>query len=128
MKRWFFSLHALGRQLGTVWAAVRHPRTPVPAKVLLIVAFLYAVSPLDLVPDWVPGLGWLDDLVIVPLLYALAWRLIPADVAAELRARKADTERHVRRFGLVGLAALLLTGGITITFLASALQALVRLV
>jgi len=41
---------------------------------------------------------------------------------------EADTERHVRRFGLVGLAALLLTGGITITFLASALQALVRLV
>ena len=63
-----------------------HPRTPKLAKLLIRLAVGYAVSPLDLVPDFVPGIGHLDDELIVPLLVFLALKLIPEDVVAECRA------------------------------------------
>jgi uncharacterized membrane protein YkvA (DUF1232 family) len=64
----------------------RHPRTPRIAKFLIGAAVAYAVSPIDLIPDFVPVLGHLDDLIIVPFLVFVALKLIPADVIAECRA------------------------------------------
>jgi len=51
-----------------LWFCARHPRTPFVAKVLAAVLVAYALSPIDLIPDFIPFAGWLDDLVIVPLL------------------------------------------------------------
>jgi len=62
-----------------------HPRTPRVSKVLLGVAIAYAMSPIDLIPDFIPIVGHLDDLVILPLLIWIAVRSIPKDVLMECR-------------------------------------------
>ena len=68
----------------------RNPRTPRVSKVLLGVAIAYAVSPIDLIPDFIPVIGYLDDLIILPLLILIAIRLIPRSVIMECRQTKED--------------------------------------
>jgi len=70
-----------------LYLAARHPDTPWYAKVLAGATAAYAFSPIDLIPDFIPVLGYLDDLVIVPLGIFVSIRLIPADVMSECRAR-----------------------------------------
>lgn len=64
---------------------IGHPKTPKASKVLLGAAIAYFLSPVDVIPDFVPVLGQLDDVLIVPGLIWLALRLVPSDVAAECR-------------------------------------------
>lgn len=66
---------------------VAHPRTPWAARLLLGAAAGYAVSPIDLIPDFIPVVGYLDDLLVVPLLVWAAMKLVPADVVTECRGR-----------------------------------------
>lgn len=75
------------REVAAIVLAARHPRTPWYAKLLLAIIVSYALSPIDLIPDFIPVLGYLDDLVIVPAGIALAVRLIPPDVLDECRLR-----------------------------------------
>src|SRR5579871_4817192 len=100
MNRWWLRASGLWRQAAMVIAAVRHPRTPFVAKLLFVLALLYAADPFDLIPDLIPGLGWLDDLLIVPLLFSAAWRFVPQEVANDLRTRGRTAGRGVRRAGL----------------------------
>ncbi len=67
---------------------LNHPRTPRVSKVLLGVAIAYAISPVDLIPDFIPVIGHLDDLVILPLLIWIAVKLIPKSVIIECRQTK----------------------------------------
>ncbi len=80
------------RDTYALYLAVRDPRTPWYAKVVAVCVVAYAFSPIDLIPDFIPVLGYLDDVIIVPLGIMLALRLIPAEVMAECRAR-ADANR-----------------------------------
>jgi uncharacterized membrane protein YkvA (DUF1232 family) len=71
----------------TLWFAVKHSRTPWYAKTLGVLVVAYAWSPIDLIPDFIPVLGYLDDLILLPLLIKLAVCLLPADVLQASRAQ-----------------------------------------
>ena len=85
-----------------IYLATKDPRTPWYAKVIVFLTVAYAFSPIDLIPDFVPILGYVDDLIIVPAGIALAIRLIPAEVLVEARIHAADVsvERSVEYVGL----------------------------
>jgi uncharacterized membrane protein YkvA (DUF1232 family) len=84
-------------ELAVYRRVLRHPRTPIVAKALLGTALAYALLPFDLIPDFIPVLGQLDDLVIVPLLVGTSLKLIPRDVIVECRAAAAAAQSG--RFG-----------------------------
>jgi uncharacterized membrane protein YkvA (DUF1232 family) len=70
-----------------LYLAARHPGTPWYAKLFVAAVAAYALSPIDLIPDFVPVLGYLDDLIVIPLGIALAVKMVPASVLSECRAR-----------------------------------------
>jgi len=70
---------------------LRDPRTPRLARILLGCGVAYALSPVDLVPDFIPVLGHLDDVVVVPLLFVLGLSLVPAEVIREHRETVGNT-------------------------------------
>jgi uncharacterized membrane protein YkvA (DUF1232 family) len=88
---WLTTLRQRARQLkAETWAlalAVRDPRTPWYAKLLVASIVAYACSPIDLIPDFIPVLGYLDDLILLPLGIAWALQLIPPAVLVECRVR-----------------------------------------
>lgn len=73
-----------------LWFARRHPDTPLLAKVICVLAVLYALSPIDLVPDFVPILGYVDDVLLLPAMIWLAVRLLPPHVVALCRVQADD--------------------------------------
>jgi uncharacterized membrane protein YkvA (DUF1232 family) len=75
------------KELLLAWAVLRDPRTPGAAKLTTVLAILYVISPVDLVSDFIPVLGWLDDGLIAYVLLQLAFRFLPPDLLAALRAR-----------------------------------------
>ena len=103
MKAW---ARILKRDIATLWLAARHPDLPWYAKTIAAATVAYALSPIDLIPDFVPILGYLDDLIIVPAGILLAVRLIPGSTLAELRRQAEATGRlPVSQAGLVAIAA-----------------------
>ena len=74
-----------GRELKVYRLVLRDPRTPRAARLLLGLAVAYAALPFDLIPDFIPVIGHLDDIIIVPLLVILALRMIPKEVVEEHR-------------------------------------------
>jgi uncharacterized membrane protein YkvA (DUF1232 family) len=70
-----------------LYLVARDPRVPWHARLFVAAVVAYAFSPIDLIPDFVPVLGYLDDLILVPLGIVLALRMVPPDVLAECRAR-----------------------------------------
>lgn len=89
----------LKRDVIALWLAARDRRTPAIAKLVAALVAAYALSPIDLIPDFVPVLGLLDDLLLVPLGIALAVRLIPPALMAAFRARALDASRPRSRVG-----------------------------
>jgi uncharacterized membrane protein YkvA (DUF1232 family) len=85
--------------------AYRDPRVPWYAKVFAALVVAYAFSPMDLIPDFVPVLGYLDDLLLVPLGIALAFKMIPPAVVAEsrLKAQEALSEQRPRNWIAAGI-------------------------
>lgn len=128
-----FSLKVLARQLKqhslTVYFVARDPRTPLFVKVLALLVAAYALSPIDLIPDFIPVLGYLDDIVLIPLGLALVVRLTPRTVleSAQEKAQLAAT-RPVSYTGAAViiaiwlLAAWLLTDKLITLFSRNSLQ------
>ena len=83
LRRW---AKRLKEKLRALHLASRHPRTPWYAKLLAILVVGYAFSPIDLIPDFIPILGYLDDALLLPLGILLVIRLIPSELMAEFRA------------------------------------------
>jgi uncharacterized membrane protein YkvA (DUF1232 family) len=78
---------SLKRQTLVVYFAARDPRTPVIVRLLAVAVAAYALSPIDLIPDFIPVLGYLDDLILIPIGLALVVWLVPADVMQAAHAR-----------------------------------------
>ena len=82
----------LKRELQVYQLVLKDVRTPQPAKWLLGLAVGYALLPFDLIPDFIPVIGHLDDVIIVPLLVIIALKLVPAEVVADCRRRADNTD------------------------------------
>lgn len=86
LERWKRWAGTIRRDAHALYLASRDPRIPWYAKAIGIAVAAYAASPIDLIPDFIPVLGYLDDLIIVPLGIALVIRMIPPEIMAEHRA------------------------------------------
>lgn len=103
-KQW---ANRIKRDVVAVWFAARDPLAPLPVRLLAIAVAAYALSPIDLIPDFIPVLGYLDDLLIVPLGLMLVIRLLPPAVLASARERAAlvleRPSSHAAAMCVVGL-------------------------
>jgi len=97
---------SLKRDVLALWLAARDPRTPWLVKAAAAAVAAYALSPIDLIPDFIPVLGYLDDLLIVPAGVWLTLRMMPQDLLEELRGKAAMiAQKPVSRAGLVFIMA-----------------------
>lgn len=99
-----------------LWFARSHPRTPLLAKVLGFATVAYALSPIDLIPDFIPVLGYLDDVIIVPAMIWLVVQLLPGEVIDESRA-KAEAwmaQQHKKPVSYSGALFIVLLWGLVI--------------
>jgi uncharacterized membrane protein YkvA (DUF1232 family) len=95
------------RDVAALALAMRDSRTPFAAKVLAVVVVSYALSPIDLIPDFVPVLGYLDDVLLLPLGIIAVRAMIPPPLMAELRDRAAGMPPLSSRKGAAGVIILL---------------------
>jgi uncharacterized membrane protein YkvA (DUF1232 family) len=101
LERWRERVRRLRRETYVYYRAARDPRTPWLARAIALATVAYALSPLDLIPDVIPVLGYLDDLLIVPAGLLLARRLIPPEVIEAHRdAVASDVGAGISRAGL----------------------------
>ena len=96
IKSWKIKSKKLKSEIYALYLASKHPQTPWYAKVLAVLIIGYALSPIDLIPDFIPVLGYLDDLILVPLGIALLIKIIPKDILEECRA-KAEADLSKRK-------------------------------
>lgn len=112
-KRW---ARAIKRDIHALYLAARDPRTPWYAKAVAVVVAAYALSPIDLIPDFIPIIGYLDDLILVPLGILIAVRMIPPGIMDQHRLTAAAAERRpvskaaAAFFILIWIAAAVLGG------------------
>jgi uncharacterized membrane protein YkvA (DUF1232 family) len=97
---------SLKAEVYALYLAYRDPRVPIPARIFAAGVVAYAFSPIDLIPDFIPVIGYLDDLVLVPLGIALALKMIPPPVMEESRARAKEIMAQGKPVSLVAAAAI----------------------
>lgn len=97
----------LKRETFALYLAARHPLTPWYAKAFVALVVAYAVSPIDLIPDFIPVLGFLDDLILIPAGVWIAIRMIPAPVLEECRARAGESLGEGRPSGRAAAAVVI---------------------
>jgi uncharacterized membrane protein YkvA (DUF1232 family) len=116
VKNW---ARALRRDAHAILLASRDPRVPWAVKVLALAVAGYALSPIDLIPDFIPVLGYLDDLIIVPLGIWLVVALIPEEVMREYRAvASAAAQRPVSKTAAAVIVALWISGAALLGWIA----------
>jgi uncharacterized membrane protein YkvA (DUF1232 family) len=104
--------------------AIAHPRTPWYAKVLVAGLVAYVVTPVDLVPDVIPVLGIIDDLIFIPFALGLAARLVPAQVLADCRQRAGEvaqgaTMRRLTRLAVIAVWASVVALAVVVAYYAA---------
>ena len=98
----------LKREVLVIYLAAKHPRTPWYSKLLVVAILAYVLSPIDLIPDFIPVLGLLDEIILLPLALVLVIKLVPDEVMAECRARALERRPEGTRLGRLGAAFVLL--------------------
>ena len=107
---------ALKRETLVLYLAARDPRTPWAAKLVIAIVVAYALSPIDLIPDFIPVLGYVDDLVLLPLGIYLALKLIPATVIADARQAAQDANGNLAKSRAAAIVVIVLwTIGVALT-------------
>jgi uncharacterized membrane protein YkvA (DUF1232 family) len=114
LKQWAYDLK---RDVVALWLAARDPRVPWYAKALSAAVAAYALSPIDLIPDFIPVLGLIDDLLIVPLGIMGAVRLIPAALMADLRHKAIRHGKPISSAGLIVVLTIWLGAAIALAWL-----------
>ena len=94
--------HILKREAYALYIAIHDPRVPWYAKVFMGLVVAHTFSPIDLIPDFIPLLGYLDDLVVIPLGIALALKMIPAEVMADVRQQADELLRQDKPISRAG--------------------------
>jgi uncharacterized membrane protein YkvA (DUF1232 family) len=102
---WKERARAVKRETYALYFACRDPRVPWYAKALAAVVVAYAFSPIDLIPDFIPVIGYLDDILLIPLGVLAVRAMIPAEVLAECRERATRLEREPRNWIAAGIIA-----------------------
>jgi len=113
LEAWKKRARELKTEIHALLIACNDPRTPWIVRVWVLLVAAYALSPIDLIPDFIPVLGYLDDLILLPLGIALAIRSIPAEVLDEARKSAAQAEGNKIGWlgaGMIALAWLILLG------------------
>jgi uncharacterized membrane protein YkvA (DUF1232 family) len=108
LEAWKRRARQLSAQTYTLYLAYRHPRSPWYAKVFAALIVGYVFSPIDPIPDFIPGVGLLDEMVVVPIGVLIATKMIPRDVFEECREKAravADGEKPVSRVAAVIVVA-----------------------
>jgi uncharacterized membrane protein YkvA (DUF1232 family) len=121
LEAWRRRARQLSAQTYTLYLAYRHPRTPWYAKVFAALIVGYVFSPIDPIPDFIPGVGLLDEMVVVPIGVLIAAKMIPPDVLAECREKArevAEGEKPVSRVAAVVVVAVWLVCVALTVFLA----------
>jgi uncharacterized membrane protein YkvA (DUF1232 family) len=104
LRRW---AKGIKRDVHALYFAARDPRTPWFAKMLALIVAAYAVSPIDLIPDFIPIIGYLDDVILVPMGILLVVRMIPPDVMAEHRqAAEAASDRPTSQGAAIAIVVI----------------------
>ncbi|MGA9698240.1 MAG: YkvA family protein [Acinetobacter sp.] len=117
IKQW---AKTLKKNIVVVWLVAKGERTPVWIKILALITAAYALSPIDLIPDFIPVLGYLDDIIIVPLGLLLVIKLTPKEIIDDCRMRTSLlAERPVNRWaaGVIILIWLLFLGYLALYFI-----------
>ena len=123
LEKWKQWARTIKRDAHALYLAARDPRVPWYAKALATAVAAYALSPIDLIPDFVPVLGYVDDLIIVPLGIALVIRLIPPEIMTQHRdMASAAQERPISRAAgmaimAIWIVAIGLTGWLAMRYL-----------
>jgi uncharacterized membrane protein YkvA (DUF1232 family) len=94
------------QNISLLYKLYKHPNTPWYAKAIIIITISYALSPIDLIPDFIPILGYLDDLVLVPAGIALSFKLIPKETIEECR-KMLEVNEDIKHKGI--FAAIIIT-------------------
>lgn len=98
----------LKAEVFALYLAARHPNTPWYAKLFIVAIVAYALSPIDLIPDFIPVLGFLDEIILLPLGIVLAVKMVPVNVMCECRARALAQTPNSSRAGRIGAAVIVL--------------------
>ena len=106
--KWAARAQLLKRDAIALYIAARDPRTPIAPKLLALAIVAYAVSPIDLIPDFIPVLGYLDELILLPIAVSFAIRMIPEAVMVEARAKATHLNARGKRIGFFGAAVILI--------------------
>lgn len=106
VETWQWRARQLKVDTYALYLAYRDPRTPWYARLFVAAVVAYALSPIDLIPDFVPIFGYVDDLILVPLGIALAFRMIPGPIMVDCRARAQAAMAEAKPIGRIGAAVI----------------------
>ena len=98
----------LKREVLAIYLAAKHPRTPWYSKLVVVAIVAYVLSPIDLIPDFIPVLGLLDEIILLPLALVLVAKLVPEDVMSECRSRALERRPEGTALGRLGAACIVL--------------------